>query len=202
MPSRKVNGISVAAGLEVAAKNRAQMRREMDGKGRTPRPYANRVHRQPTIVFSSGRMSRGRGAVQKKGARTGDVWPCRAKKNARFFGEPTYHLSAPGSAERKRQQKEIDRKLHMKTIAKLSLVLAAFTAFAGSAFAGDPSARWQSELQRQQQAERNRPVTTVAVYSKGGLGNRVVANQPAETHVEVRTNAHGQTTGAYVPGSK
>ena len=92
----------------------------------------------------------------------------------------------------------------MKTIAKLSLTAALFVAFASLAQAGDPGPRWQAELQRQQQAERNRPVTTVAVYSRAGLGScpMQVQAQRAETHFEYRTNAHGQSIGVYVPGSK
>lgn len=95
----------------------------------------------------------------------------------------------------KRVSKNNDRKNSMKTIIKLSLV---FAAFASSAFAGDPSARWQAELQRQQTAERNRPVTTVAVRSHRGLGERATRNDSGELRYEFRTNAHGQTTGAYV----
>lgn len=90
----------------------------------------------------------------------------------------------------------------MKTIAKLTLMVAALGTFAGVALAGDPTPRWQAEMQRQKLAELNRPAATIAVYNKGGLGNCAAQNQPRETHFEFRTNAHGQTFGVYLPGRK
>jgi|GEM_PF-6491573 len=92
----------------------------------------------------------------------------------------------------------------MKLITKLTLALTALAAFAvTSALADDPSPRWQAETQRQQKAEHTaRTTTTVAVYSRGGLGQRAVQAQPSETHLEFRDNAHGQSTAVYVPGSK
>lgn len=90
----------------------------------------------------------------------------------------------------------------MKTTTKLTLTTALIAVFASIAQAGDPSPRWHAELERQRKAERNRPVTTVAVYTRGGLGNHAMQAQPAETHLEFRTNAHGQTVAVYVPGRK
>jgi hypothetical protein len=90
----------------------------------------------------------------------------------------------------------------MKLITKLSLVAAAIAALGTSAAFGDDQ-QLQNRLatQRAQDSQRIRPTTTtVAVYAgQGGLGASAPLDQRAETHFELRFNAHGRTFGAYVP---
>lgn len=87
----------------------------------------------------------------------------------------------------------------MKPLTKLSLIAATFAVIgSNAAFADNQQLRTQLDLQRQA-AQRNQ--TTVAVYGNHrGVGrSSTMRNQRSETRFELRSNAHGQTFGAYVP---
>ena len=90
----------------------------------------------------------------------------------------------------------------MKLLTKLSLVAAAITTIATSAaFADDQQLQNRIALERSLNAPRAQQ-TTVAVYANQRGVGRTEANmnsQPAETRFELRSNAHGQTFGAWVP---
>lgn len=90
----------------------------------------------------------------------------------------------------------------MKTFTKFSL-LAAFAALlgTGSALADDQQLQTRLAIQRAQM-DKNSRTTTVAVYA----GNRAVGrdyckmDQPrTATRFELRSNAHGQQFGVFVP---
>ena len=88
----------------------------------------------------------------------------------------------------------------MKLLTKLSLIAATFAVIgSSSAFADNQQLQNLLALQRQA-AERNQPTTTIAVYGhRRGVGHTATRTQRSETRFELRSNAHGQTYGAYVP---
>ena len=88
----------------------------------------------------------------------------------------------------------------MKLLTKLTLIAASFAVIGTSAaFADD------QQLQNRLAAECARASppaqqTTVAAYAnQRGTGRMNVNEQPSESRFELRSNAHGQTFGAYVP---
>lgn len=88
----------------------------------------------------------------------------------------------------------------MKNFTKLALIVAALAAVGTSAaFADDQQLQNRLALQRSQDSRR---APTIAVYAVKGLtlGRTDSTRQRAESHFELRSNAHGQTFGAYVPG--
>lgn len=91
-------------------------------------------------------------------------------------------------------------KTHMKTLLKLTL-LAAFAATlgTGAALADDQQLQNRLAIQRAQAEKSQR--TTIAVYGTRGVGRseRQMHERRAETRFELRSNAHGQQFGAYVP---
>lgn len=87
----------------------------------------------------------------------------------------------------------------MKSITKLSIT-AAFIAVITTAPALADNQQHQNQLamQREQNA-RAEQATTIAVYAHDrGVGQVVTQSTPYETRFEMRTNAQGQTYGAYV----
>ncbi len=91
----------------------------------------------------------------------------------------------------------------MKTVMKLSLVVATIAAFGTSvALADDQQLQNRLSVQQQQQdAQRNQKSTTIAVYAdRHGVSQRgAMQSDRSETSFELRSNGHGQTSGAYVP---
>ena len=87
----------------------------------------------------------------------------------------------------------------MKLLTKLALIAASFAVIGTSAaFADDQQLQTRLALQRAQAARA--PQTTVAVYAnQRGAGRMNMKNQCSESRFELRSNAHGQTYGAYVP---
>lgn len=87
----------------------------------------------------------------------------------------------------------------MKSITKLSFLAATVAVFATSAaYADDQQLQNQLALQRAQNTQPTR-TTTIAVYANGrGIGRSASQDMSADTRFELRTNAHGQTFGAYV----
>jgi hypothetical protein len=90
----------------------------------------------------------------------------------------------------------------MKLLTKLSLVAATFAALGTTAaFADDQQLQNRLALQRAQMA-RDQKATTIAVYAdRRGVGraDTKMGEQRAETRFELRSNAHGQRFGVYVP---
>jgi hypothetical protein len=90
----------------------------------------------------------------------------------------------------------------MKLLTKLSLIAAVFAAIGPSAaFADDQQLQNRLALQRAQMA-RDQKTTTIAVYAgERGVGRKQARtnDQRAETRFELRSNAHGQTFGVFVP---
>lgn len=88
----------------------------------------------------------------------------------------------------------------MKSITKVSFLAATVAVIATSAaFADDQQLQNRLALQRAQGAQSDR-MTTVAVYANDrGVGRSAMPGMRSETRFELRTNAHGQTFGAYVP---
>lgn len=88
----------------------------------------------------------------------------------------------------------------MKSITKLSFLAATVAVIAASAaFADDQQLQNRLAMHRAQAAQSDR-MTTVAVYANGrGVGRSATQAPRSETRFELRTNAHGQTFGAYVP---
>jgi hypothetical protein len=90
----------------------------------------------------------------------------------------------------------------MKTSSKRSFLMAAIAVIStGISLADDPQLQNRIGLERVQNTSANR--TTVAVYANDrGVGwvNSRATN--AETRFELRSNAHGQTSGAFVPANK
>lgn len=89
----------------------------------------------------------------------------------------------------------------MKNLIKFTL-LAAVAATLGTtaAFADDQQLQNRLAIQRAQ-AEQANPRTTIAVYGTRGVGRseRTTNERRSETRFELRSNAHGQRFGAYVP---
>jgi hypothetical protein len=86
----------------------------------------------------------------------------------------------------------------MKSTITLSLLTAAFAALTSSAaFADDQQLQIRLAAERaQHQAKR----TSVAVYvNDRGVSRSVTPTTSGATRLEMRTNAHGQTFGAFVP---
>lgn len=92
-------------------------------------------------------------------------------------------------------------KTNMKNLIKLTL-LAAVAATIGTtaAFADDQQLQNRLAIQRAQ-AQQSNPRTTIAFYSHRGVGrtDRQMDNRRSDTRFELRSNAHGQQFGAYVP---
>ncbi|MEO8351736.1 MAG: hypothetical protein ABI680_08390 [Chthoniobacteraceae bacterium] len=89
----------------------------------------------------------------------------------------------------------------MKTVTKLSLsaVVAAILG-TSAALADDPQLQNRLALQRAQAATDHQ--TTIAVYAGDrGVGRSSSGSDDrrADTRFELRTNAHGQTFGVFVP---
>ena len=90
----------------------------------------------------------------------------------------------------------------MKTLTKLSLAVAVLaTLGTTAALADDQQLRNRLDMQRAQ-AAKNQRTTTVAVYA----GNRGIGRsycradeRRSETRFELRSNAHGQQFGVFVP---
>ena len=91
----------------------------------------------------------------------------------------------------------------MKTITKLSFIIAAAALFGGSAaFADDQQLQNRLALQRAQNPQGSPRTTTIAVYAnQRGVGRCAVQDVRSESRFELRSNAHGQTFGAYVPAN-
>ncbi len=80
---------------------------------------------------------------------------------------------------------------------KLQFLTLALFALAGVASADDQQLQNLKDIQRAQASQRTE---TVAVYAGGrALSQTYAAPQGVDTRYEVRTNAHGQTSGGYVP---
>ena len=85
----------------------------------------------------------------------------------------------------------------MRSIAKLSFLAVAVTVIASAAaFADDP--KLQNQLaQLRAQSERK---SSVAVYANDrGIGRGAERDMRSKSRFELRSTAHGQTCGAYVP---
>lgn len=90
----------------------------------------------------------------------------------------------------------------MKLLTKISLVAAAFAAIGTTAaFADDQQLQNRLAIQRAQNSQGSLRTTTVAAYgSLRGVGrSSVMQSQPAKSRFELRSNAHGQTFGVWVP---
>lgn len=89
------------------------------------------------------------------------------------------------------------------TLSKLALAFAIVAAFGTTAaFADDTHLQNRLAMQqREEQRNRDMAATTVAVYSeRQGLGaNTMVSEMPSENRFELRSTAHGQVFGLYVP---
>lgn len=89
----------------------------------------------------------------------------------------------------------------MKSITKLSFITAAIAIISTSAaFADDQQLQNRLALDRAQSAPASRTATTtVAVYANDrGVGRSETQAVRTESRFELRSNAHGQTFGAYV----
>ena len=90
----------------------------------------------------------------------------------------------------------------MKTLTKLSLAVALLATLGSTAaLADDQQLRNRLDMQRAQDA-KNQRTTTVGVYAGDrGLGrtHRRADDRRSETRFELRSNAHGQTFGVWVP---
>ena len=94
-----------------------------------------------------------------------------------------------------------NNKSNMKNLLKLTLLAAvAATIATGSALADDQQLQNRLAIQRAQAAKDSQR-TTIAVYSDRGVGrtDRQMDNRRSDTRFELRSNAHGQQFGAYVP---
>ncbi len=92
----------------------------------------------------------------------------------------------------------------MKTLTKISLIASVVAAFgATTALADDTQnqnrlARQRAERERQEYAEA--PVTIGFYVDHRGIGQKVViVDQAQELRYEIRTNAHGEIYGLWVP---
>ncbi len=89
----------------------------------------------------------------------------------------------------------------MKHITTFAVIAAAVAAFGTSAaFADDQQLQNQLALQRAQM-ERDYNTTTIAVYAgRHGVSQRsTMQNERTESRFELRSNAHGETFGVWVP---
>ena len=90
----------------------------------------------------------------------------------------------------------------MKLLMKLTLIAATFAVIGSSAaFADDQQLQNRLALQRAESSQGSLRTTTVAVYNnQRGVGASCpMQEQRSESRFELRSNAHGQTFGAYVP---
>ena len=90
----------------------------------------------------------------------------------------------------------------MKLLMKLTLIAAIFAVVGSSAaFADDQQLQNRLALQRAESSQGSLRTTTVAVYNnQRGVGASCpMQEQRSESRFELRSNAHGQTFGAYVP---
>lgn len=89
----------------------------------------------------------------------------------------------------------------MKTVTKLSLIAATLAAIGTSvAFADDQQLQNRLALQRAQM-QASQKSTTIALYAdRHGVSQRSAMQvKRTEGRFELRSNAHGQTFGAWVP---
>ncbi len=90
----------------------------------------------------------------------------------------------------------------MKLLTKFTHIAANFAVLGSSAaFADNQQLRNQLDLQRAQNSQGSQRTTSVAVYGNHrGIGHSsTMREHRSETRFELRSNAHGQTFGAYVP---
>lgn len=92
----------------------------------------------------------------------------------------------------------------MKSITKLSFLTAVSVVLATSAaFADDQPLKNRLALERAQSASASRTANTVAVYANDRRAEtRATQAVRTETRFELRSNAHGETFGAYAPVKK
>jgi len=92
----------------------------------------------------------------------------------------------------------------MNSTTKLSSITAAIAVIASSAaLADDQQLQNRLVFNRAQSAPASRTVTTVALYANNrGVGVGKAQAVRTESRIELRTNAHGQTFGTYVPINK
>jgi hypothetical protein len=91
-------------------------------------------------------------------------------------------------------------KTSMKNISKLPIIAATLAVIGSSAaLASDSQLANRLALQRQT-AERTQATTTIAVYAdRHGVSRTAMPADRSEPRFELRSTAHGQTYGAYVP---
>lgn len=89
----------------------------------------------------------------------------------------------------------------MKNITTFALIAATVAAIGTSAaFADDQQLQNRLALQRAQ-SQTSQKTTTIAVYAgRHGVSQRsAMRNERTDSRFELRSNAHGQTFGAWVP---
>ena len=89
----------------------------------------------------------------------------------------------------------------MKTISTLALAAAVAVIGTSAAFADDQQLQNRLALQRAQNSQGSQRTTTVAVYGNHrGIGrSSTMQERRSESRFELRSHAHGQTFGAWVP---
>ena len=88
----------------------------------------------------------------------------------------------------------------MKLFTKLSLIATTFAVIGTSAaLADDQQLQNRLALERAQASPPAQQTTVAAYANQRGMGRMNMNDQPAESRFELRSNAHGQTFGAYVP---
>jgi hypothetical protein len=90
----------------------------------------------------------------------------------------------------------------MKFLTKLCFTAATFAVLGTSAaFADDQHLHNRLDQQREQNAQRDLLSPTIAVYEhQRGIGRAEMnVDQRSESRFELRSNAHGQIFGVYVP---
>lgn len=88
----------------------------------------------------------------------------------------------------------------MKLLTKLSLIATTFAVIGTSAALADDQQLQNRLAVQRAQTSPSTPQTTVAAYAnQRGAGRMNMSNQCSESRFELRSNAHGQTYGAYVP---
>jgi hypothetical protein len=88
----------------------------------------------------------------------------------------------------------------MKLLTKLSLIAATLTAIGTSAaFADDQQLQNRLSVERAQNSARGQQITVAVYAGRHGVSQRnAMQGERSETRFELRSNAHGQVTGAYV----
>ena len=88
----------------------------------------------------------------------------------------------------------------MKLLTKLPLIAAIFAVIGTSAaLADDQQLQNRLALQRAQTSPRATQTTVAAYANQRGAGRMNMNAQPSELRFELRSNAHGQTFGVWVP---